>query len=188
MIRRVLDGFAHRRRAALAQLTLTYAVFAGAATVLNLGVQRGVAHLAAWLSPWTGELVRTTAAALHLTPARLLLAPELVAGTAAGLVFKYLLDKRFIFRDRQGGGAAHVRKFGLYAVMGLATTVIFWAAELGTAALTPDPRAPYVGGAIGLMLGYFIKYRLDRRFVFVEASVQAIAQGRAELKAGAPAG
>ena len=72
--------------------------------------------------------------------------------------------------------------------MGLATTVIFWAAELGTAALTSDPRAPYIGGAVGLMLGYFIKYRLDRRFVFVEASVQAITQGRAELKAGASAG
>ena len=98
-----------------------------------------------------------------------------MAGTAAGLVVKYLLDKRFIFRDRTGGAAQHVRKFGLYAAMGLATTGLFWGAEIAAAALSPDARAKYVGGALGLLAGYLVKYRLDRRFVFVQASNDAVA-------------
>lgn len=90
----------------------------------------------------------------------------LAAGTGVGLVVKYLLDKRWIFRDRSGGLAAHSRRFSLYAVMGLATTAIFWGMQTlffmawGTRAML------YLGGALGLGIGYLVKYRLDRRFVF----------------------
>lgn len=180
----MMRGFAARRHAALVRLSATYALFAAAATAVNLGAQWGMEHLAAAVSPWTGALVEDVARLVRLTPARLLIAPELVVGTGAGLVVKYLLDKRYIFRDRTGGAAQHARKFGLYAVMGLATTVLFWGAEIAAAALSPDPRAKYVGGALGLLVGYVVKYRLDRRFVFVQASNDAASEAPA---AGLPA-
>ena len=50
-------------------------------------------------------------------------------GTLAGLVLKYLLDKRWIFADRETGAAAHGRKFTLYTLMGVVTTAIFWGTE-----------------------------------------------------------
>jgi putative flippase GtrA len=46
-------------------------------------------------------------------------------GTGTGLVVKYLLDKRWIFFDLETGARAHGRKFGLYTLMGVATTAIF---------------------------------------------------------------
>ena len=183
-----MRGFSARRHAALVRLTLAYALFAAVATAVNLGVQWGVEHAASAAAPWTGGLVARVAALVRLTPARLLLAPELVAGTGAGLVVKYLLDKRFIFRDRVGGAAQHVRKFGLYAVMGLATTALFWGAEIAAAALSTDPQAKYLGGALGLMVGYVVKYRLDRRFVFVQANQDAAAEAPAiDLPSPSPA-
>ena len=159
MIARLIQGaYALRRRAALARLTGAYAAFAGLAMAVNLGVQ--------WLAV-------AAIAPLHLVPARLLVFPALVAGTGAGLVLKYILDKHFIFRDREGGAGQHVKKFGLYAVMGLATTGLFWGAELVGHLLSSDPRAMYGGGALGLVVGYIVKYRLDRRFVFSQASHDA---------------
>ena len=162
MIQRLIRGrFALRRRAALIRLTAVYAAFAALTTCVNLLVQWAVVRVA---TP------------LHLVDEKLLVLPALVAGTGAGLVLKYGLDKRFIFRDRTGGAAQHVRKFGLYAVLGWATTALFWGAELLAHLLSPDPRAMYVGGALGLAVGYGVKYRLDRRFVFVQASNDAAAE------------
>ncbi len=169
MIHRLIrGGFALRRRAALMRLTAAYAAFAAVTTCVNLLVQWAVVRVA---TP------------LHLVDPKLLVLPALVAGTGAGLVLKYVLDKRFIFRDRTGGASQHVRKFGLYAVMGLATTALFWGAELLAHLLSPDPRAMYVGGALGLAVGYVVKYRLDRRFVFVQASNDAAAEAAAAVPA-----
>ncbi len=166
MIQRLIASFGQRRHAAVVRLTLEYAFFAAIATAVNLGVQWGVKD---GLGP---QLLRLPLPEVLRSP-RLLVIPALVAGTAAGLVVKYVLDKRFIFRDRTGGAAQHVKKFGLYAMMGLATTVIFWGAEIGAAAISASSYAMYVGGALGLMVGYIVKYRLDRRFVFIQASNDA---------------
>ena len=167
MIQRFVRSFTDRRHAAVVRLTLEYALFAAVATAVNLGVQWLVVHVA------EPQVLRLPLPALLRTP-RVLVIPALVAGTAAGLVVKYFLDKHFIFRDRTGGAGQHVKKFGLYAVMGLATTVIFWGAEIGAAALSRSPYAMYVGGALGLLVGYVVKYRLDRRFVFIQASNDAV--------------
>lgn len=127
-------------------LTLRYAGFALLATALNLAVQRAV------LATMPGG---TAGFALAL-----------VAGTGAGLVAKYLLDKRWIFGDRATGLAAHSRRFGLYALMGLATTAIFWGTETAAYAIWRSDPAREAGAILGLAIGYGVKYRLDRRFVF----------------------
>lgn len=122
-----------------------YALFALAATGLNLAVQ----YLA-----------------LQLYAGRFSLYLAMAAGTGAGLVLKYLLDKRWIFAFRTSGPADEARRFGLYTLMGVATTALFWGTELLFHALLPQDWAKYLGGAIGLALGYTTKYFLDRRFVF----------------------
>jgi putative flippase GtrA len=126
-------------------LVFRYTAFACLATAANLGVQ------SACLALYGGTSSVPFA---------------MFAGTAAGLAVKYVLDKRWIFHDREGGLLAHGRKFSLYSVMGLLTTGIFWGVETAFALLFATKTMTLAGGALGLALGYAAKYQLDRRFVF----------------------
>jgi len=91
---------------------------------------------------------------------------SVVAGTAVGLLAKYALDKRFIFGFRARSAAHDARVFLQYAAMGLVTTLVFWALEFGFAHAFGGRAMRYLGGVLGLGLGYYLKYRLDKRFVF----------------------
>lgn len=127
------------------EVAVLYALFAALATVMNIASQ--------WVS-----------LALYRGPLSLPLA--MAFGTATGLGLKYVLDKRWIFRDPGSGIGLHARKFTAYTLMGVVTTAIFWATELAFDAARPDGRWRFVGAALGLAIGYSAKYRLDRRFVF----------------------
>ncbi|TAL17281.1 hypothetical protein EPN96_05485 [bacterium] len=87
-------------------------------------------------------------------------------GTGTGLLVKYALDKKYIFRYRTKSLSHDTRLFILYTSMGLVTTAIFWGFELAFDALFGSKAMRYAGAALGLALGYFIKYHLDKRFVF----------------------
>ena len=128
-----------------ARIAAAYALFALAATLANLAVQRLAS--AAWRWP------QPDLAALAL-------------GTGAGLAVKYVLDRRWIFGFRAGGIGRTLWAFVRYAATGVFTTGIFWAVELGFLAAFSTEWARYAGGALGLCLGYTAKYFLDRRFVF----------------------
>ena len=94
------------------------------------------------------------------------IAISVVLGTGVGLIVKYVLDKRYIFRFK-ARDAAHDRKtFILYTIMGLATTFIFWGFEFGFQAVFATKEMRYLGGALGLAIGYVTKYLLDKRYVF----------------------
>jgi len=131
-------------------LALKYTFFALLSILVNLGVQ----YLSFSLYDGPGALY-----------------PALALGTLAGLVVKYILDKRWIFYHTPRSGRDDLRKFILYSGMGLLTTLIFWGTEILFAALFSSPAARYLGGGIGLTLGYLIKYRLDKRFVFIHQEV-----------------
>jgi len=122
-----------------------YALFAGLATVTNIASQ--------WAS-----------LSLYRGPLSLPLA--MAFGTCTGLALKYGLDKRWIFRDPGRGIVLHARKFTWYTIMGVVTTAIFWGTELAFDTASHDDRVRFIGAAIGLAVGYTVKYRLDRRFVF----------------------
>jgi putative flippase GtrA len=94
----------------------------------------------------------------------------LAGGTMAGLVIKYILDKRYIFEDQSRDLSSHARKFSMYTAMGLITTAIFWISEAIVFAIIPTTTGLLIGGGIGLSIGYVIKYHLDRRFVFEVAA------------------
>lgn len=130
-------------------LILRYSAFAVLATLTNLATQRLV--LAA------GETALLFAAAVG-------------TGTIAGLVVKYLLDKRWIFFDRATGLKAHGRKFTLYTAMGLVTTAIFWGAETAFWLIWGTDLMRELGAILGLTVGYVVKYNLDKRFVFTDTA------------------
>ena len=104
--------------------------------------------------------------ALHLYQGLYQIAVSIIVGTAVGLVVKYILDKRYIFRFKARNRQQDSRIFILYTVMGLLTTVIFWGFEWAFQTLYETKAMRYLGGVIGLALGYLTKYQLDKRFVF----------------------
>jgi len=95
---------------------------------------------------------------------------SIMVGTGVGLAVKYALDKRYIFRFRARDAVHDSRTFGLYALMGLVTTAIFWGFEFWFDYVFQTRALRYLGGAIGLTIGYFAKYHLDRVFVFREGA------------------
>ncbi len=127
------------------KLAIKYAIFALIATAANIGAQ----DLA----------IRAYSGAFDILA-------SVIVGTGVGLVVKYVLDKRYIFRFRARSVAHDTRTFALYTVMGLATTVVFWGFEFGFHHLFETREMRYLGGIIGLAIGYLTKYHLDKRYVF----------------------
>lgn len=95
-------------------------------------------------------------------------------GTLAGLVAKYILDKKYIFYHTPKDKKDDAKKFVLYSFMGVFTTIIFWGTEIAFDALFQDSNAKYVGAVIGLSIGYVIKYFLDKKFVFIHKEEAAL--------------
>lgn len=130
-------------------LALRYSAFAAAAIATNLGTQ--------WLS-----------LALYRGIHALLVA--IAAGTATGLVTKYVLDKHWIFRDTTRGIGGTGGQFVRYTFTGVVTTTLFWGTEAGFHIAFGTDWASYAGALLGLTAGYVLKYRLDKTFVFQGAA------------------
>jgi putative flippase GtrA len=128
-------------------LTIKYAAFAVVATAANLATQYG------------NDQVYTGPYGIYAS---------LALGTVVGLVVKYVLDKRYIFSYVTNSLSHDGRLFLLYSLMGLLTTAIFWGTELLFEFAFRDDLMRYLGGALGLGIGYMIKYQLDRKYVFKE--------------------
>ncbi|MFP6556770.1 GtrA family protein [Paraburkholderia sp. B3] len=131
--------------ASRASLATWYAIFALLSMAANLGSQKIVWRL------YEGPFAIALAVCI---------------GTGTGLIVKYALDKAWIFRYEHRSVTHGIQTFSRYVAMGLATTAIFWAMEFGSDALFHSETARLAGGALGLVLGYFAKYQLDKRFVF----------------------
>lgn len=127
------------------KLAITYAILAIVATVANIGAQDLV--------------IRGYSGAFDILI-------SVAVGTIVGLVVKYVLDKRYIFRFRARNAVHDGQTFALYTLMGLATTVIFWGFEFGFHHLFESKEMRYLGAVIGLAIGYLAKYHLDKRYVF----------------------
>lgn len=129
------------------RIAFLYALFAVFSIAVNIGTQ------VLWM-------------AVHDGRGAVLL--SILAGTAAGLVAKYVLDKRWIFRHVSRDRMHEARTFALYTAMGLSTTLVFWGTELAFHVLFDSDVMRYLGGVAGLVVGYLLKYRLDRRWVFAK--------------------
>jgi putative flippase GtrA len=125
---------------------LRYAFFALVATILNLLGQLLVhSHWSGRYGWWAGVLF----------------------GTGVGFVVKFLLDRRYIFAYRQAGFARNTTVLILYGFTGVLTTAVFWLTEYLFARAFAFSGAAYLGAAIGLSIGYVIKYQLDKKYVFI---------------------
>ncbi len=91
---------------------------------------------------------------------------SVLVGTGIGFFVKYALEKKWIFFDDYDGHAAEIRKIVVYGLFGVGTTILFWGIELGALWIWQTTTAKYVGAAIGLSLGNWIKYLLDKHYVF----------------------
>ena len=87
-------------------------------------------------------------------------------GTLAGLICKYILDKKFIFYHTPKTTAQDAKKFIGYSFTGVFTTIIFWSSEIAFDYFFDFNNAMYIGAIVGLSLGYIIKYQLDKKYVF----------------------
>ncbi|WP_432455056.1 MULTISPECIES: GtrA family protein [unclassified Agarivorans] len=132
------------------RLIVLYILFAIAATWGNLTTQ--------WLSDQ-----------IYKGPGQFYI--SLFTGTFVGLLLKYWLDKSYIFYFQTESRGDDIQKFILYSFMGVITTVLFWGTELLFALCFVDLEgAKYVGGIVGLAMGYLLKFYLDKRYVFVTAN------------------
>lgn len=93
---------------------------------------------------------------------------SMIIGTLVGLPLRYILDKRFIFSFESKNLKHDGKLFLLYSSMGLFTTAIFWLTEYMFHLIFMDNFMRYIGGTLGLSIGYFIKFWLDKSFVFVK--------------------
>lgn len=131
-------------------LVFRYVVFAILATLVNLIIQRFVL--------WFGD-------------GSAMLALALAAGTATGLLVKYFLDKHWIFEDLSVGAIEITKKFSLYTVMGIFTTLLFWGTEILFWFTWRTDMMREIGAIVGLSIGYFVKYHLDKRYVFTDSKL-----------------
>jgi len=133
----------------VARIALIYTLVSALATVANIATQ---ALVMAWYNG---------AYAIQLS---------VLMGTAAGFPIKYMLEKKHVFEFQADNLAHDTRLFILYGFMGVFTTLIFWGVEWAFQVLFQTDAMRYLGGAIGLAVGSFVKYHLDKRFVFKQVT------------------
>lgn len=126
-------------------LVARYAGFAALSTTANVATQWLVFQT--WTGPW---------------PVRV----AVVAGTVVGIPIKYALDKRYIFGYQPTSLRDDSRVFVLYVAMAVVTTLIFWGTEWVFHVVFDSDPGRIAGAVLGLSFGYFLKYKLDSRFVF----------------------
>lgn len=128
------------------EISVLYTFFAVLSTVINIGSQ--ILSIWVYKGPYSVEI-------------------SILVGTAAGLPLRYFLEKRYIF-DFTSQNLAHDGKlFIFYTAMGVITTIIFWGTEYAFHLIYDTDLMRYVGGILGLAIGYFVKYQLDKKYVFV---------------------
>lgn len=128
-----------------------FAGFAAIAIVLNLCCQNAV--LLIFGGYWFG---------IYLA---------LAFGNAAGLFFKYVADKYWVFGDLDATLGGNSKKFALYAYFGVFTTVIFWVTELLFHYFFETVFMTNVGAVLGLCIGYVAKYNLDKHITFKQQQI-----------------
>lgn len=130
------------------KIAVLYTLFALISIVINIGSQ--MLFIWAYKGPYSVEI-------------------SILIGTAAGLPLRYLLEKRFIFAFTSKNLVHDGRLFVFYSAMGVITTFIFWGTEYAFHLIYDTDVMRYVGGVIGLAIGFYVKYQLDKKYVFVNS-------------------
>ena len=136
------------------KIAALYSLFASLSTVVNIGSQ--MLSMLIYSGVYTVEI-------------------SIFIGTVAALPLRYFLEKRYIFSFQSKNIKHDGQLFVLYSFMGVFTTAIFWGTEYAFHLIFADDFMRYAGGVLGLTIGYYVKYQLDKRFVFIDRSKKAVA-------------
>ena len=128
------------------QITVLYTFFAVLSTVINIISQ--MISIWAYKGPFSIEI-------------------SIFVGTATGLPLRYFLEKRYIFNFTSRNLVHDGKLFIFYSAMGVITTLIFWGTEYAFHLIYNTDLMRYIGGILGLSIGFYVKYQLDKKFVFV---------------------
>ncbi len=99
---------------------------------------------------------------------------SILVGTVAGLPLRYILEKRYIFKFMSKNFAHDGKLFIFYTIMAMITTIIFWGTEYVFHVTFDIDLMRYLGGIIGLSIGFYIKYQLDKKYVFVKGASEVV--------------
>ena len=135
------------------KIAVLYTLFAVLSTAINIGSQM----LSIWIykGPLSVEI-------------------SILVGTAMGLPLRYFLEKRYIFNFTSKNLAHDGKLFVFYSAMGVITTLIFWGTEYAFHVIYDTDFMRYLGGVIGLSIGFYVKYQLDKKYVFVNSTNEAV--------------
>ena len=135
------------------KIAVLYTLFAVLSTAINIGSQM----LSIWIykGPLSVEI-------------------SILVGTVMGLPLRYFLEKRYIFNFTSKNLVHDGKLFIFYSAMGVITTLIFWGTEYAFHLIYDTDFMRYLGGVIGLSIGFYVKYQLDKKYVFVNSSNEAV--------------
>jgi putative flippase GtrA len=135
-----------------ARIAVLYTLFAMLSTAINIASQM----LSIWVykGPFSIEI-------------------SILVGTAIGLPLRYFLEKKYIFDFTSKNLVHDGNLFVFYSAMGVITTLIFWGTEYAFHLVYDTDLMRYLGGIIGLSIGFYVKYLLDKKYVFVNSSKEA---------------
>jgi len=128
------------------RIMITYTFFAVLSTIINIGSQIVLIRL--YNEHFAVEI-------------------SILVGTATGLLLRNFLEKRYIFAFYSKNLAHDIKLFVLYSAMGVIATIIFWGTEYAFHFIYENEVMRYFGGVIGLTIGFYLKYHLDKMYVFV---------------------
>ena len=92
-------------------------------------------------------------------------------GTLIGFVFKFLIDKLLIFKTKTKM-AETTQELVKYLGFAIITTVIFCGTEI-TFLKVFGANYYLLGGLLGLIIGYTLKFILDRQYVLTTISYES---------------
>jgi len=135
------------------KIAVLYTLFAVLSTAINIGSQM----LSIWIykGPLSVEI-------------------SILVGTVMGLPLRYFLEKRYIFNFTSKNLVHDGKLFVFYSAMGVITTLIFWGTEYAFHLIYDTDFMRYLGGIIGLSIGFYVKYQLDKKYVFVNSANEAV--------------
>lgn len=93
---------------------------------------------------------------------------SVVVGTIASIPVKYFFEKKYVFSFKSKNIIHETKLLFLYGLLGIFTTALFWLVEFCFHYFFQTDVMRFVGGVIGLTLALYIKYYLDKYFVFIK--------------------
>jgi hypothetical protein len=136
---------------------LLYILFAAISTILNIGTQVLVSQGIIGNAFFGITIVQNISVGLVF---------KMLVATIVAFIFKFLIDKFLIFKNRASGAGENLRQVIFYGFFAVFTTIIFWGFELIFKFALVFPYSEYLGAVTGLTVGYSVKYLLDSKFVF----------------------